>query len=204
MSSTRLPPNDIMDDRDVELDSLLPRSSSRKTSDHGEQPAASVVNPREADQDIGIHDLPPLPPSGPSSHYSRGQSPSNPPSIHASSAYPIEHPIARQPPATAPLIDLIGDKLQSVIGLLQETVNTLRKPAAAVQIADPDAASLQEVVVAGRGRAQEPFVLERVKVMSEEEIATYEEEWSNGWKSKLLLLDRACLEIRNTDQGSTY
>ena len=182
-------PTRIMADRDVELDSLLPRFSSPTTSEHGRQPAASLGQTLTPSQDVRISDLPPLPRSAPSSSYRREQVVSTPPSLRAPSS--STHPITPEPPAKAPLVDLIGNKLQSMIGLLQETVDVLGQAAATGQISDTDAASLQEVVVGEGRRSQEKFVLEKVEVMSEEEIAAYDESWSCGWKSKSLLSNGA-------------
>lgn len=184
-----------MADLGVELDSLLSRASSPTTSDYGEQTAASRVQPLTADQDVSLEDLPPLPPSGPSSSYSRGQSLSNPPSIRASNASAhADFAATPQPPANVPLVELVGTKLQSMIGLLQETVNALGQAAATGRVAEADTASLQEVIVDETERSQ-GFLLERVEVMSEEEIVAYEKEWSNGWTSKSLLSNRAWFGI---------
>lgn len=186
---------DIMADQGVELDSLLPRASSPTTSDYSEQAVTTRLQPPTADQNVGVDDLPPLPSSGPSSSYGRGQSLSNPPSIRASSASaPADFAATPQPPANVPLAELVGTKLQSMIGLLQETVNALGQAAATGREAEADTASLQEVIVDETGDAQ-GFLLERVEIMSKEEIMAYEERWSYGWTSKSLLSNRAYLEF---------
>ena len=174
-----------MADRDVELDALLPRPPTPPTSDHGEQPAVSFVQPPTADRDVLINELPPLPPSGQSSNYEREQTVSNQPSgrVPSASAH-ADSPLASQPSVNAPFVDLISNKLQSMIGLLQETVNAIGQGATAAQTAKADAAALQEVVFDERGRPLEPIMWERVEAMSEEEIAAHEQELSRGWKRK--------------------
>lgn len=177
-----------MADRDVELDTLLPRPTSPTTSDHGEQPAASFVQPPTADRDVLINELPPLPPSGQSSNYEREQTVSDQPAVRAPSpSARADPPLAPQPSVNALSVELISNKLQSMIGLLQETVNALSQGAAAGQTAKADTACLQEVVAVGSGGPQGPFVWEKVEAISEEVIAAHEQELSRDWKRKSFL-----------------